>query len=137
MIYTIGRTRDYLMALICKEIYWQRLQKLGRRQIAVEECFFGTPYYMKPFPGGSVWATREEAQRYIESRNLYQFAVFGVEASWDQTAEAWDPEAEGWSDLLVDAPVLRLEAEYYEKCVNREAQIRRRFPRTISLPSKP
>ena len=126
MIYTIGRTRDYLIALTCKEVFGQRLTKLGRRQKAVEDCFFGTPYYMKPFPGGSVWETRDAVQQYIESRKLYRFAVFGVEASWDQTAEAWDPRAEGWRDLLIDAAVIRLETKYYDKCVEREAQVRRR-----------
>ena len=126
MIYTIGRTRDYLIALTCKEVVGQRVTKLGRRQMAADDCFFGTPYYMKPFPGGSVWATREEVQRYIESRKLHRFAVFGVEASWDQTAEAWDPEAAGWRDLLIDAPVVRLEADYYDKCVEQEALFRRR-----------
>ncbi len=126
MIYTIGRTRVYLIALNCKEVSGQRVMKLGRRQMAAEDCFFGTPYYMKPFPGGSVWATREEVQRYIESGKHYRFAVFGVEASWDQTAEAWDPNGEGWRDLLIDAPVSRLELEYYDKCVKREADARRR-----------
>ena len=126
MIYTIGRTRDYLIPLACKETSGQRVTKLGRRLMAVEDCFFGTPYYLKSFPGGSVWATRGEVQQYIESRKLYRFAAFGVEASWDQTAEAWDPKADGWRDLLIDAPVIRLEPEYYDKCVEREAQTRRR-----------
>jgi len=129
MIYTVGRTRDYLIALTSKEASGQCLEKLGRRQIAREDYFIGTPYYMKRFPGGSVWATREEAQGYIDSRNLYRFAVFGIDASWDQTAEAWDREAAGWRDLLMDTPVLKLEAEYYEKRVKQEAQMRRRNSR--------
>jgi hypothetical protein len=125
VIYTIGRTREYLMASACKEASGQRLQKLGRRQIACDEFFVGTPYYMKRYPGGSVWATREEAQSYIDSRSLYQFAVFGVEAAWAQAAESWDGEAAEWHDLLVDAPVVKLEAEYYNKRVKEEAQMRR------------
>jgi hypothetical protein len=135
MIYTIGRTRDYLMALTCKEVSGQRLHKLGRRQIADEERFIATAYYMKPFPGGSVWATREEAQAFVDSRDLYQFAVFGVEASWDDTADAWDTQAAGWRDLLVDAPVLRLEPEYYERCIQQEAQKRRRLRPQPPMPS--
>lgn len=126
MIYTIGCTRDYLMALAIKEASGQRLQKLGRRQIAREDFFFGTPYYMKHFPGGSVWATRQEAQDYLDSRDLYRFAVFGVDASWDQTAEAWDRDAAGWRDLLIDAPILKLDAEYYDQRITREAWTRRR-----------
>lgn len=128
MIYTVGLTREYLIALACKEASGQRVEKLGRQQIAAAECFIGTPYYMKPFPGGSVWRTREEAQGYIDTRNLHRWAVFGVESSWDQTAKPWDREAAGWRDLLIDAPVVRLEAEYYERCVRHEAQMRARFP---------
>jgi hypothetical protein len=125
MVYTIGRTREYLIALTCKELSGRRLEKVGRRELASEEHFFGTCYYMKRFPGGSVWASREEAQAFLETRNLYQFAVFGVEASWDQTAEPWDPLAAGWRDLLIDAPVVKLEADYYEKRIRIEKQNRR------------
>ena len=37
------------------------------------------------------------------------FSVYGVEADWEtQTAESTDP-AGGWRDLLVDAPLVKLE----------------------------
>jgi hypothetical protein len=129
MIYTIGHTRDYLLALACKDVSGLRLEKIGRRQSASEEFFFGTPYYMRPFSGGSVWASREEAEAYIESKGLHQFAVFGVEASWDQTAESWASGSASWRDLLIDAPVRRLEVEYYDKRLEREAETRRQSRR--------
>jgi hypothetical protein len=132
MIYTIGRTREYLIALTCKELLGKRLEKVGRRELASDEHFFGTHYYMRRFPGGSVWATREDAQGYLETQGLFEFSVFGVEASWNQTADPWDPLATGWRDLLVDAPVVKLDVQYYEERVKAEAMRRRLSSATSS-----
>ena len=128
MIYTIGRTRDYLLALACKEASGMHLEKIGRRRIAGDTFFFGTPYRHMPFPGGSVWASREEAEAHLVAEGLHQFAVFGVEASWDQTAESRAPGA-SWRDLLIDAPVRRLETDYYDKRLRHEAERRRQSRR--------
>ena len=124
MIYTVGRTLGYLRAIIGGEAVGRPPVKLGRRRIAREEAFVGSSYYMKPFSGGSVWATRADAQAYLDSRDLDQFAVFGVDASWDQTAEPWADPVGGWRDLLVDAPVIRLDPAYYKKRLRDEALTR-------------
>jgi len=55
------------------------------------------------YPGGSVWRTFKEAEGHL--REGYE--VFGVEADWETMTE---PSTQGeWHDLLVDAPLIKLE----------------------------
>lgn len=85
MIFTLGHTESY-------ERYFQEQgtpQKMGARPD-------------EDYPGGSVWRTRESAERHRQP----DFSVYGVRADWEIETT---PSAEGdWHDLLVDADLVRL-----------------------------
>lgn len=88
MIYTIGRTKNYERYLD----EYSRPRKLGRT---------------KRYRGGSVWDTREKAQRYADKYPGYR--VYGVLAEWNNQTE---PSKVGpWHDLLADSILVRLGAE--------------------------
>ena len=81
MLYTVGNKKNY-------------------------ERYFAEVGNPKKAIGGSVWQTFEEASRHTEN-GLYK--VYGVLADWNkETIPNEDSEAD-WHDLLVDAPLLRLE----------------------------
>lgn len=83
MIYTIGRTAAY------EELINNGFpKKMGRQG---------------DYPGGSVWETREEAQKVCPAG----FSVYGVLADWTVDT-ALNKEGHAWHDLLVDAPIVRL-----------------------------
>jgi hypothetical protein len=83
MIYTIGRTAAY---------------EQNFRELPVVEKLGRTPDYQ----GGSVWKTREDAQKECPS----DYSVYGVEADWEQDTE---PSKEGsWHDLLKTSKLVKL-----------------------------
>lgn len=56
------------------------------------------------YPGGSVWATRAEAEQYAAT--VPGYAAYGVEADWD--ADTVPSEEGHWHDLLADAVIVPL-----------------------------
>ena len=85
IIYTIGHTESYLK-------YFEEQgtpEKKGRDS----SC-----------PGGSVWETREEAEKHCQEG----YSVFGVFADWEKETV---PTKKGWNDLLVDAPLIKIDKE--------------------------
>lgn len=124
MLYTIGPTAAYLVSHALGVRSQRPPCKLGRRDRGTEPSLFGTRYYLRPYPGGSVWAVRGGAQAYLDARGLSRFSVFGVDATADQSADPWEPGAT-WRDLLVDAPIVLLEPAYYAARTRQEAQHRR------------
>lgn len=60
------------------------------------------------YPGGSVWLTAEEAERWCDPAKRQ--VVYGVLADWERDTE---PSASGmpWRDLLFDRPLVRLARE--------------------------
>ncbi|MEQ1564208.1 MAG: hypothetical protein ABMA64_01130 [Myxococcota bacterium] len=132
MLYTVGRTAEYLVSHVLGVRSQRPPCKLGRRACGTEPSLFGTRYHLKPYPGGSVWAVREDAQAYLDTRGLSRFSVFGVDATAEQSADPWEPGAT-WRDLLVDAPIVLLELEYYADRTRQEAQFRRDHPSIIGV----
>jgi hypothetical protein len=91
MIYCIGNKQNYDEALSKHP----GLRKTGR---CVEED--GTPY-----PGGSVWQTREEARANCPE----DYDVYGVIADWEKDTA---PSEDGpWHDLLSDCLLVYLEKD--------------------------
>lgn len=84
MIYTVGH----------RESYERYLREQG------PQCFKrGT---RPDYPGGSVWRTREEAER----RAPEGYAVYGIDADWEKDTI---PSAIGpWHDLVRDARIVRV-----------------------------
>jgi hypothetical protein len=61
------------------------------------------------YPGGSVFASREDAERAVHRFPGRGYAVFGVDASWEADTE---PSLDGsWHDLLRDAVIITLDQE--------------------------
>jgi len=83
MIYTVGLTEAYEQCF--KE--QDKPQKLGRT---------------KDYPGGSVWLTKEEAERHCTP----EFSVYGVVAHWEKDTV---PSEDGdWHDLLVTSELRKV-----------------------------
>lgn len=83
MIYTLGHTQSY-------EFYFDE-QSTPRKKGRTED-----------YVGGSVWRTKEEAQK----RCPEDYSVYGVIADWDTDTT---PSKHGnWHDLLIDALLVRL-----------------------------
>jgi len=83
MIYTVGHTASY-------EQYFQEQttpKKLGRTD---------------DYPGGSVWMTKEAAQKHCNK----EYSVYGVIADWHtDTAPSHDGD---WHDLLVTSVLVKV-----------------------------
>lgn len=63
------------------------------------------------YPGGSVWRTREDAQRYLdEAGQAATYRVYGVDADWDTDTEP-SRSSGPWHDLLRSAWLNRLDEE--------------------------
>jgi hypothetical protein len=90
MIYTIGHRESYLRGLQQGVLY-----KLGRR---------------KDYPGGYAFKTKEDAQRRIDEVYDDSYAVFGLDADWEEDTV---PSEHGWwHALIVDRPIIVLSEEY-------------------------
>lgn len=96
MIYTIGRTTGYDLAL--------------RENPTTVKCGRDGESH-----GGSVWRTPEEAQAYIDEHPAEwwppewppeEFGVYGVEADWDE--DTYQVGDEPWRALLHDARLVKL-----------------------------
>jgi hypothetical protein len=123
VLYTIGRTAEYLLACALEAHGQRPTHKLGRCETGGVPVLFGTPYQDWPYPGGSVWASRDLAQAYLDERALHRFAVFGVDAPFAATADPWATGA-NWRDLVVAAPIRALEPAYYSHRIRGEARAR-------------
>jgi len=84
MIYTIGRTAAYEKNFIDLPI----VEKLGRTD---------------DYPGGCVWKTREEAEKYCQG----DYSVYGVDADWEKDTEA-SIVNNGCHDLLKTSKLIKL-----------------------------
>lgn len=83
MFYTLGHKESY-------EQYFREQSapfKMGRKD---------------EYPGGSVWLTKEEAEKHCPS----DYAVYGVLADWDNDTIL--TEDGDWHDLLIDAPLCKI-----------------------------
>lgn len=88
MIYTLGKTEAYERYF--RDNYPVPTYKLGRRLLP------------KKYPGGSVWQTREDAQRFADINP--GFSVYTVDADWITDTV---PSSDGdWHDLLRDAVIV-------------------------------
>lgn len=93
MIYTIGHTENY-------ERYFKEQgtpQKLGKT-----DDYFSEEYPDGKYPGGSVWKTREEAQKGCHP----DYSVYGVDADWD--TQTYNNPGESFHSLLVTANLIKL-----------------------------
>lgn len=87
MIYTIGHRESYLRGLEAGQLY-----KTGRHD---------------SYPGGYAFKTREDAQRRIDEAYDESYAVFGLDADWEQDTV---PSKHGWwHALVVDRPIILLQ----------------------------
>jgi len=81
MLYTVGKTKEY--------------ERYFREQ--------GTP---KKAVGGSVWYSRESAERYLHEAGLDKdFSIYGVKAKWEDTEYTGQP----FRNLKIEAELVRLE----------------------------
>jgi len=80
MLYTVGET----------EKYEQYIKEQGTISKAV---------------GGSVWSSKEAAQKYLKERGLLgKFTVYGIDAGWNDTEYTGNP----WRDLKIVAKIIEL-----------------------------
>ena len=89
MIYTIGHKKSY-------ERYFHEQgtpEKMGRKYNDSGRCTYS---------GGSVWKTKEEAQKYCHAK----YSVYGVEADWEKDTEK--SETGKWHDLLKTSPLVKI-----------------------------
>lgn len=96
MIYTLGYRPSYEEGLAKSEAAGEPLKKVGR---------------YSDYQGGSVWKTCKEVEAHLKANThrLEDYAVYGVDADWERDT-APNP-LNPFHDLLVDAPLVRLEAE--------------------------
>jgi len=87
MIYTVGYTENYLKCF--KEQGF--LKKMGKNE---------------SYAGGSVWKTREEAEKYCEENCDKGYSVFGVIADWDKDTEP--SSSKDYNNLLRDSELVIL-----------------------------
>lgn len=106
MIYCIGHTRGYRKHIRDLAARGETPVKIGKRDDIDGE----------PYPGGSVWRTRKDAQHWPETlgpqwdppRMPEAFSVFGVDADWERDTE---PDSEHpFHNLLKDSPLIDLDA---------------------------
>jgi len=57
------------------------------------------------YQGGCVWRTSEEAQKYLDDRNMHDYSVYGVEADWDKDTE---PSNAPFNNLIRNAILVEL-----------------------------
>ena len=108
MLYTFGRKTAYDKILANDP----SPKKLGRRLV-------GDARFPDGYAGGSVWQTVDEAQAYVNSLPnadnptwaAADFAVYGVKADWD--SDAYQIKGKAWRSLLVDAPLVCVQATDY------------------------
>jgi len=106
MIYCIGYTDGYRKHIRDMKARGETPIKVGKTDNLNGE----------PYPGGSVWRTREEAQHWLETlgplwrepRTTDQFSVFGVDADWEKDTEP-DP-VDPFHNLLKNSPLIDLQA---------------------------
>jgi len=85
MLYTIGHTTSY-------EQYFLEQSPDGPHKKGRDESY----------PGGSVWATFEEAHMNCPEN----YSVYGVDADWESDTV---PSSDGtWHDLLKDAKLIKV-----------------------------
>jgi len=105
MIYTVGRTQIYLDGFeVCCRL-GEPMQKKGKAE---------------DYPGGSVWETFEEAQKYATEG----FSVFGVVADWENDTIPSE-KGKDWHDLQRDANLIMV----CPKCGNPSRWIQSGIPR--------
>ena len=84
-IYTIGIRENYRSWQRMAERTGQAFEKLGKDG---------------SYPGGTVWATFEEAKAYLEKHGLSDFAVWAVDADWENDTYSDDAAVPGARHLL-------------------------------------
>ena len=94
MIYTLGLKSSY-------DVMYEEKRRLGEKM--VKKGADGISGY----PGGSVFRTREDAERAIREYDLEGFGVYGIEAEWG--IDTKPEEDEPHHNLLWDRPIIKLD----------------------------
>jgi hypothetical protein len=106
MIYTIGRETSYLSAILASGT----IDKIGKCSVEEQrERWHPNAWMDEDYPGGVVFKTFRDAEAAIKlsDRNSI-FAVFGVDADWEDDTEE-DPSLPHFAHrLLVDSRIIVL-----------------------------
>lgn len=98
MIYCIGHTELYAQYKQDNERNGLPFEKKGKDPNDPD------PNYPNGYPGGSVWKTKEEAQKHCPK----SYSIFGVLADWDKDTAPSVLDNATWHDLLIDAKIVDL-----------------------------
>jgi len=101
MIFTIGNRKNYLQFIMDYGVP----EKLGKQP--------PNERFPDGYPGGYAFLTMADAERRIQEAGYRDFAVFGLDADWQEDTE---PSTDGWwHNLLVDADIVLLPSYHYVK----------------------
>ncbi|MNC01391.1 hypothetical protein D3C81_958480 [compost metagenome] len=94
MIYSIG----------LKNYYEQRFLEFKDNP-----CDFKKMGKTDDYIGGSVFQTKELAEKFLIENVIEDFGIYGVLADWDKDTE--ESNCHWWNNLLIDAQLIRIEEE--------------------------
>ena len=116
MIYTIGHTANYRAAFDANKAEGKPPPtKVGKKdELEIRQA--DGSITKEAYPGGSVWQTRDEAERWIREEGVKldppwtpdTFCAWGVDADWEKDTEP-DPNA-SYHNLLKDSPLIDIYA---------------------------
>jgi len=99
-VYTIGYTMSYDVGL--KDL-GENFKKAGR-DMAVQRNHIPSDY-----PGGIIFETVKLAEKYIEAKRLRGYAIYEVDADWNNDCEIDENDGElaFWKHLMITSQILR------------------------------
>lgn len=111
MVYTVGNRGQYKKLLAQTD---GNVKKVGVRLV-------GSKSYPQGYGGGYAFQTIEDAQRFLDEHGYDDYAVFGLQTTWDNTY----PTPDGWWHYLVeDAAIVDIETTRCQGCGDTEESLK-------------